>query len=372
MPEFVPGLELSRLFYREAVQPILQTDFPTLAHSAALIGSGSEVLGLDTEMSRDHNWGPRLDIYLAEEDHRRWSDELSRVLGQKLPFTFRGYPTHFRDVPEEPGTVVLEAAETRPIHHRVQVLTLRGFLREYVGLEPGRELSLTDWLAIPEQKLRTLVAGAVYHDGVGVLEPLRRRLAYYPHDVWLYLLSAQWQRIGQEEPFVGRTGILGDELGSAVIAARLVHDLMRLCLLMAKQYAPYAKWFGSAFARLECAPRLTPVLEQVLQAANWEERQRHLANAYEIVAAMHNALALTEPVRTKVRPFYNRPFVVIGGEAIARQIWKAIGDEEVLALPYGVGKVDQYVDSTGVLSHDRRCRQVAKATVNESQGLSGR
>lgn len=79
------------------------------------------------------------------------------------------------------------------------------------------------------------MSGVVYHDGLNVLEPMRERFAYYPHDLWLYLLSAQWQRIGQEEPFVGRAGIVGDELGSAVIAARLVHDIMQLCFLMGKR-----------------------------------------------------------------------------------------------------------------------------------------
>ena len=43
------------------------------------------------------------------------------------------------------------------------------------------------------------------------------------------------------------------ELGSAVAAARLVRDLMRLCLLINRCYPPYDKWLGSSFARLSCA-----------------------------------------------------------------------------------------------------------------------
>ena len=59
MPEFIPGLQLSELFYQEAVKPILQAVFPHLVYSAALIGPGSEVLGYDTPQSMDHNWGPK-------------------------------------------------------------------------------------------------------------------------------------------------------------------------------------------------------------------------------------------------------------------------------------------------------------------------
>ena len=352
------GMELARRFYVEEVRPILEADFPGLAHSAGLIGTGSEVLGFDTIMSRDHNWGPRVDLFLSERDHALWAEELGAALGQKLPFQFLGHSTHFEDVPGEPTSVVPKLARTRPVHHRVQVLTLRAFLGEYVGLQPGSGPTLIDWLTIPEQKLRTLTTGAVYHDGLGVLEPLRRSLACYPHDVWLYLLSAGWQRIGQEEPFVGRAGSVGDEVGSGVIAARLVRDAMRLALLMGRQYAPYSKWFGSAFARLGCAAQLAPVLEQVLRAEGWQKRQEHLARAYETLAGMHNALGVTEPVAPQVHPFYDRPFLVIGGEDIALKLWDAIRDEEVRALPYGVGKVDQFVDSTDVLSHDRRCRAI--------------
>ena len=68
MPDFLPGLELNRIFYIEAVKPILDREFPALQYSAALIGGGSEVLGFDTEMSSDHHWGPRVMLFFADED----------------------------------------------------------------------------------------------------------------------------------------------------------------------------------------------------------------------------------------------------------------------------------------------------------------
>jgi len=55
-PPFIPGLELSARFYREAVRPLLDARFPGLRHAAARLGRGSDVLGFDTEMSMDHDW----------------------------------------------------------------------------------------------------------------------------------------------------------------------------------------------------------------------------------------------------------------------------------------------------------------------------
>lgn len=77
MPDFIQGLELAGSFYLEAVRPLLQSNLPGLQYSAALLGSGSEVLGFDTEMSTDHHWGPAL-----RRDHRR---ETARGTTNKVP-----------------------------------------------------------------------------------------------------------------------------------------------------------------------------------------------------------------------------------------------------------------------------------------------
>ena len=73
----VQGIELSRRFYAEVVSPWLAREFPGLSHAAALIGYGSELLGFDDAMSQDHNWGPRLQLYVDGAD----CEALARALG---------------------------------------------------------------------------------------------------------------------------------------------------------------------------------------------------------------------------------------------------------------------------------------------------
>ena len=358
MPDFIPGLELSRRFYAEEVRPLLDQHFLDLPHNAALIGPGSEVLGFDTEMSTDHHWGPRVILFLSQEDHARHAESIRQMLAQSLPYTFLGYATNFVRVPDEPVTMLLQEIDEGPVNHRVEIRTLHDFCVDTLGFDPLQGIIVADWLCMPQQVLRTMVAGQVFHDGLGTLEPLRDQLAYYPDEIWRYTLAAQWQRISQEEPFVGRTGSVGDEHGSQILAARLVRDVMRLGFLMERTYAPYSKWFGTAFTRLKCAAQLSPLIDAALHADSWEGRQDSLAALYQVVAALHNDLGITEPLSTAARSFHNRPFKVIGADRFAEAIRATLTAPAILHLPPYRGGIDQWVDSTDVLSDPAQFRKL--------------
>ena len=113
---FVPGLELSESLYWEGVRPVLDARFPGLAHAAARLEYGSDVLGFDTPQSMDHDWGPKLTLYLGEADHDRLAGEVDAALRSDLPRTIRGYPTHFSR--HDDGTAVMRHAESGPIDTR--------------------------------------------------------------------------------------------------------------------------------------------------------------------------------------------------------------------------------------------------------------
>ncbi len=358
---FVGGLELSKQFYWQAVRPVLDAFFPGLVHSAALLGAGSEVLGFDTEMSTDHHWGPRALLFLSAADRDQSGLSIIQALAEHLPLSFMGFPTNFTPPnPADDGTQLLQPLESGPVNHRVEVFTIPQFFKDYLGADLNQETSAVDWLTFEEQRLVGVTAGEVFFDrlGPGALEGARAKFSYYPRDVWLYLLAAQWMKIGQEEPFVGRCGSVGDEPGSRLVAARLVGALMRLCFLMEKRYAPYSKWFGTAFSRLACAGRFGPIFEQVWQAATWQERQEALCPAYELAAKMHNDLGITPPLPTQVSLFHGRPFRVIHGEVFAEAIEQAISSEAVRSLPAFIGSVNQFVDSVNVLSSPGLCKQL--------------
>ncbi len=357
---FIPGIELARRFYWEAVRPVLDVAFPGLPHAAALIGPGSEVLGFDTPVSTDHHWGPRAMLFLNEADYATYRDRLFETFRWRLPHRFLGYPTNFaQPVPEDPGTRLLHATEEGPIDHRVEVFTMRDFVLHELAFDLDAALTPADWLSFPQQKLRTLTGGALYHDGIG-LQAVRDRFAYYPRDIWLYLLASGWARIGQEEHLAGRAGQVGDDIGSRLIVSRLVRDAMNLCFLMERQYAPYAKWLGTAFARLRCAPRLAGVLAAALRGETWEARDASLAQVYAVLAEQHNALGITEPLVGEPTRFWGRPFRVIHGDRFAAALSEKIIDQGVRRIAERglIGNVDQVSDNTDAV--DNLPRQIIR------------
>lgn len=350
MPKFIPGLKLSELFFQETVKPLIKSGFPGLKYSAGLINYGSEVLGFDTELSTDHHWGPRVLLFISPKDIRL-KKQITDFLGRNLPPAFRGYSTHFGD-PDQAGVRLLATAKAgQPIDHRVEIHTIGSFFKNYLGMNIKDRPTAEDWLTMSEQRLRTIRSGKIFHDQLGI-KKVRHKLNYYPKDVWLYMLTSEWSKIAQEEPFVGRCGDVNDELGSKVIAARLVQSIMKLCFLMEKEYAPYSKWCGTAFSRLKCAKKLSPVLHKVLASENWKQREKYLSLAYKIVAQIHNNLKITRPLPTAVSAFHDRPYMVIHGEIFAGEIKKKIQDPAVKKLPADIGSVNQFTNTVDLLDNN--------------------
>ena len=161
----------------------------------------------------------------------------------------------------------------------VSVTTVRQYFLDQLGLDVSVAWDAYDWVSLPEQRLCAMTAGAVFHDDLD-LEKVRRRLAYYPRDVWLYLMLAGWWRVHPEMNLVGRAGYAGDELGSTLIASEMVSGLMHLSFLIERRYAPYTKWFGTAFSELQIADRLSAPLDQRAACTHVEgARRRHWAAA---------------------------------------------------------------------------------------------
>lgn len=87
--KFIPGLQLNEAFYKDVVATLCKEYHQDLVYSAALMGYGSDVLGVDTAVSMDHNRGPRLQLFLSEKDHGTHAAALHKFLGNRLPCEYK-------------------------------------------------------------------------------------------------------------------------------------------------------------------------------------------------------------------------------------------------------------------------------------------
>jgi hypothetical protein len=348
MPKFIAGLKLNELYYEHWVGPIIKSKFPNLRYSAGLIGSGSEVLGYDTPRSRDHNWGLRFFVFLPEKEFERNREQLDGALKENLPHTFRGYSTSFGK-PDEIGVRLPQHSLSGKVRHYIIFYTIRSYFKEYLHIDPYEEISVPIWLTLPQQKLLSIVKGKIFHDDLGIRKIIKN-FAYYPRDVWLFMLASQWSKISQEEAFIGRAAEAGDELGSKILASRMVRELIYLYFLMEKKYIPYSKWFGRAFTELKIAGELMPIFAKILDASSIKEREQFLGSAYSIVAKKYNSLSITKKLDTRVSKFFERPYLVIRGDDYAKEIRKQIRTWSIRKLPM-IGSIDQIIENEDFLQN---------------------
>jgi hypothetical protein len=349
---FIPGLRLGSMFFTEVARAIVESVVPADRYAAAFIGYGSDVLGYDSERSTDHNWGPRFQVFLPEDLHASRTAALDEALRKRLPGSFRGFPVSFSDPdPLDGGTQVPLPSEDGPVHHLVEITTIGDYFRRYLGMDVRDGIGALDWLTFPEQRLLELTAGEVFHDPRGELARHRQKLSYYPSDIWLYKMACQWQKLFQQEAFVGRCAEVGDAVGMKIVTARLTRDIMKLCFLMERRYAPYDKWLGSAFAKLACGAEATPRIMSALEGRNHRSIERSLAELYVLLGEMHNALGVTDPLDTAPRHFFHRPYTVIRADRFTNALLGAIESTEVRNISVRIGAIDQFADSTDFIEN---------------------
>ena len=202
---FIPSLELSRMLYEEEIAPIMEEKFHDLEYAAATLGMCSEILGLDDQISMDHEWGPRVILFLSEQDHARYSTDMMPVFQELLPTQFKGFDMMWR----RPGVDVHDTREA--ILYHVSVGTVPNTLNFYGGITalPLQEL---DWLRVSEQHLLEFTSGTVYRDDTGELTRARELLKYYPDNVLRFLLMHEWYTVNGDWFPIGRIGSRGVRL----------------------------------------------------------------------------------------------------------------------------------------------------------------
>lgn len=356
MTEFIKGLDLCEQFFEEIGKPILEEHYPTLKYTAGLIGYGSDVLGYDDRTSTDHMWGPRFYLFIGNEN-AGVKAQLESTFAKALPYTYKGYSVNF-SVPnlEDHGVRIAEIITSGEVASLIFISTFDEFLKGYLGVSDLELLSDLDWLAFSEHRLLALTSGKLFVDRLNIQKRLEA-IRFYPENIKLYLLASNWSLISEEQAFVKRCGDCGDAIGSRLICSRIAERLMRLCFLYYNQYAPYSKWFGTAFNNLRIDDKIKETLLLALSTDDLENRENYLVNAQALVGELHNDCQITPFVSAEIGSYFGRDIKVIYPDNFVKAIMEKLKNTAFENIPL-IGTLSQVGNFTAIYEENRFSNQV--------------
>lgn len=250
------GIELSEKFYYEYGEKMIKENFSHIEKYLAvgICGSGSECFGYDDEISQDHDFEPGFCIFIPGEEiiDSRTEFLLERAYA-KLPKEFLGF----------------KRSPLNPVGgNRHGVIRIDDFFKAKTGYSNG-ELSIIEWLQIPEQFPLEATNGKIFCDHFGQLTQLREKLLYMPEDARLKKLAGNLVLMAQSGQYNYSRCVKRQETGAAQLAvAEFVSSVLKVIFLLNKKYMPYYKWSFRALRELDVLSELASDLEYLLSSGN--------------------------------------------------------------------------------------------------------
>ena len=199
------GLELGRAYWEAYGVPMIREQFPEYEEiiAAALTGSGSECYGFDDEVSRDHDFEPGFCLFIPGEEivDRRTAFLLERAYA-KLPAEFEGFTRQ----------------KLQPVGgQRHGVFRIDEYFTEKIGC-PVEQMTMEQWLRLPEYALAEAVNGEVFRDDAGLLTDCRKALRDMPEDARRKRLTGRLLLMAQSGQYNYRRCLSHGEAGAAQLA----------------------------------------------------------------------------------------------------------------------------------------------------------
>ncbi len=267
------GLELSREFYLQHGKPMLEAAFaPVLDRIAVgLAGEGSECLGFDDGISRDHDFEPGFCLWITQADEREFGFRLERAYA-KLPREFMG----------------LRRSPLSPVGgSRHGVITVEDFYTRFLGA-PTAPDTLHRWLYTPSASLLAASNGEVFADPLGAFSAVRSvLLAGYPEDIRRKKLAAHALFMAQAGQYNYPRCVARGELGAAQLAVfEFVRHAISAIYLLNNRYEPFYKWAYRGLGQLGILGQLADALQALTEMDNTPSNARAKQEIIEDTAAL--------------------------------------------------------------------------------------
>ncbi|MCR5214312.1 MAG: DUF4037 domain-containing protein [Eubacterium sp.] len=255
----------SRRFYVNQVGPMIKEKFGPYEDRIAvgIAGEGSDCFGYDDFISRDHDFGTGVCLWISDRD--------MEIFGNRLKEEYDEL------VKRQPGNNL-----TVRLSQRRGVMTIHDYYSNILGIDCDTDncsLSEMDWRRLDHTCLATAVNGEVFRDDLGDFSAFRKLLLdYYPDNIWkMHIVNELHKFSASLQVNYARCMTRGD-----IVAARLCHMQgleagMELYFLMKKKYAPYYKWTFRRLSELDDNGRYSSLIKELamenLDYSLWEGQE---------------------------------------------------------------------------------------------------
>lgn len=279
----------SRRFYKEQVRKMIHDLFPAYENRIAvgIAGEGSDCFGYDDAISRDHDYGTGVCLWITQEDFAKIGSPLSIAYNELL---------------DRQESIVL----SERLRERRGVMTINGFYGSVLGTPCDAEacvLSDSDWLSFDKTCLATAVNGEVFRDDLGVFSAFRNHLlAHYPERVWRMRIAEELHAYSASlQVNYARCMARRDAVAAELCRLKGMEAAMELFFLLKRKFPPYYKWTFHALRECEGAQRFSPLIEMLAKtksdagawkAWNYDPDRLNLNDATVLMAERIAALIL--------------------------------------------------------------------------------
>lgn len=234
----IKGLELSKRYFYDIVLPEFVKKLNDIFSLCAfgLVGEGSECYGYDDELSKDHDFGPSVCIWLRKDDYLKYKYRINKVL-KNLPKTYLGFQ---------------ELIESEWGYNRRGLLNIEDFYFKFIGsVNPPQ--TINDWQKIPETALATVINGEVFLDNLGEFTKIREQLLnYYPEVIRQNKIATRLMNISQHGQYNYVRCLRRNDLVAANQCLYLfVDEVIHLVFLLNRKYKIFYKWANRALLDLK-------------------------------------------------------------------------------------------------------------------------
>ncbi len=259
--------EANYRFYTEEVAGLIKEKYPEYESRIAvgIAGEGSDCFGYDDIISRDHDFGTGVCLWLTDESMEEFGRELDRDYNELADRKERAYYTD-------------------RLRERRGVMTIHDFYSDILRVDcDTRNCRLTEeqWLELDHACLATAVNGKVFRDEEGIFTAFRNMLlSYYPENIRRMRIAQMMHEYSASlQVNYARCMSRGDTVAAQLCRMNGLNAAMQLYFLLKRVYPPYYKWTYRALTELdgsgEFSRRIKELAEQGINSSAWKSTKYH-------------------------------------------------------------------------------------------------